>query len=141
MLKYENIRLLVRMEADASAESGLLDYKFMCFNGEVKCSFVCSERHSGNGLKVTFYDRDWNVMPFERHYPRSQTAIEKPRNYQKMIELAEKLSKGFPFIRVDFYEVNGRVYFGELTLYPGSGFEEFTPQEWDETLGSWLSLP
>ncbi len=141
MLKYKNIRILVKMAADDSVPGELLDYKFMCFNGEVKCSFVCSERRSGNGLKVTFYDRDWNIMPFERHYPRSQVAVEKPCNYQKMIELAEKLSKGFPFIRVDFYEVNGRVYFGELTLYPGSGFEEFIPQEWDETLGSWLSLP
>ena len=131
----------MRTETEKRIPGELLDYKLMCFNGEVKCSFVCSERHSGNGLKVTFYDREWNLMPFERHYPRSKTTIERPRNYLKMVELAERLSRGFPFVRVDFYEAGGKVYFGELTLYPGSGLEEFTPPEWDSVLGSWLTLP
>ena len=119
----------------------LKDYKIMCFNGKVKCSFVFSERFSEDGLKVTFFDRDWNVMPFERHYPKSKIPIDKPLNYNKMIELAEVLSKDIPFVRVDFYEVSGKVYFGELTFFPGSGFEEFEPFEWDRTLGSWIELP
>ena len=67
----------------------LNDYKLMCFNGKVRCSFVCSERFSDDGLKVTFFDRDWNVMPFERHYPKSANAIEKPKTYEKLVEFAE----------------------------------------------------
>ena len=105
------------------------------------CSFVCSERYTGTGLKVTFFDRDWNIMPFERHYPRSRNIIKRPCNYASMIQLAETLAKDIPFVRVDFYEVNGKIYFGELTFYPGSGLEEFTPVKWDMILGTWLRLP
>ena len=66
----------------------LKDFKLMCFNGEVKCSFVCSQRYSDDGLRVTFFDREWNVMPFERHYRKSDIKIPKPQKYEKMIELA-----------------------------------------------------
>lgn len=118
----------------------LIDYKFMCFNGVVKCGFTCSERFTDSGLKVTFFDKDWNVMPFERHYPVSKNPPKKPINYDKMIQFSEQLSKGIPFVRVDFYEINGQLYFGELTFYPGGGFEEFTPEEWDYKLGDFLKL-
>lgn len=125
---------------DSKNEMDLPDYKFMCFNGKVKCSFVCSDRFSEDGLKVTFYDRDWEKMNFERHYPASKKKISKPVNYEKMIELAEILSKNIPFLRVDFYEVNNVIYFGELTFYPGGGFEEFTPYSADKMLGEWINL-
>lgn len=125
---------------DKKAPTDLKDYKLMCFNGEVKCSFVCSDRFSGNGLKVTFFDRDWNKLPFERSFPSSSAPIPKPDNYDLMLSLAEKLSRDIPFVRVDFYEVNGRVYFGELTFFPGAGFEKITPFEWDVKLGEWLNL-
>ena len=92
-------------------------------------------------FNVDFYDLDWKPMPFERHYPRSGINIIKPKNYNKMIELAESLSKDIPFLRVDFYEVNGKIYFGELTFFPGAGFEEFTPESYDELFGSWIELP
>lgn len=116
----------------------LNDYKLMCFNGKVKCSFVCSERNYG--LHVTFFDNDWNKLPFERHYPASDKNIPKPQKYDEMVSLAEKLSSGIPFVRVDFYEINGHIFFGELTFYPGSGFEEFTPIDADYLLGSYISL-
>ena len=116
----------------------LNDYKLMCFNGKVKTTFVCSDRFSKDGLKVTFYDTDWRRMPFERHYPASKTEIDKPQTYEEMVILAEKLAFGIPFVRVDFYEINGNIYFGELTFFPGSGYEEFTPEEWDKTLGNWI---
>ena len=140
---YKNVPPRIIAEPYLKNDSGeeLMDYKIMCFDGKVKCSFVCSERFNGDGLKVTFYDTDWKVMPFERHYPRSEHPIEKPLNYEEMVALAEKLAKDIPFVRVDFYEVNGRTYFGELTFYPGAGFEEFTPSEWDRTLGDWIHLP
>ena len=112
----------------------------MCFGGKVKCIFTVTERFSGDGLKVTFFDSDWNPLPFERHYPKSNKFIPKPYNLEKMIELAEQLSDNIPFVRVDFYESGGKIYFGELTFYPGSGFEEFTPKEWDDILGSWLDI-
>ena len=113
----------------------------MCFDGKVKCSFVCSDRFSKEGLHVTFFDNDWKVLPFERHYPARKEGLPKPKCYDKMLSLAEKLSKDIPFVRVDFYEINGKVYFGELTFYPGSGFEEFTPRSADEWLGSFIKLP
>ena len=80
-------------------------------------------------------------MPFERHYRSSGKKIKKPENYNKMIKLSEKLSKNIPFVRVDWYEINGKLYFGELTFFPGAGFEEFTPEEWDYRLGELLKLP
>ena len=114
----------------------------MCFNGKVKCCFVCSNRFSQTGLNIDIYDIDWKPLPFERrHYPRSETVIVKPKNFDKMIEFAEKLSKDIPFVRVDFYETNGQLYFGELTFYPASGVGEFTPEKYDYLLGSWIKLP
>ena len=105
------------------------------------CSFVCLNRNSEKGLNVDFYDINWNPMPFKRHYPRSGTITSRPKTYEKMVEIAEILSKNIPFVRVDFYEVDGHLYFGELTFYPGSGFEEFRPESYDYLLGSWISLP
>ena len=139
---YKNVkpRILIEKFIDFNDSQEIPDYKFMCFNGTVKCSFVCTDRYSSDGLKVTFFDRNWDVMPFERHYPKSYVEIPKPENYEMMVELAEKLSKGIPFVRVDFYNVNGQIYFGELTFYPGSGFEEFSPEEWDYILGDWINL-
>lgn len=120
---------------------GLVDYKFMCFNGRVECSFVCSDRASADGLKVTIYDRQWKRLPFERHYRSSPVEIGKPENYEKMVEIAEKLSEGMPFVRVALYEADRRIYFGELTFFPGCGFEEFRPDEWDMRLGGKIELP
>lgn len=140
---YKNVkpRIIAEalMEEDASEE--LMDYKLMCFNGQVKCSFVCSQRHTGNGVHVNFYDTEWKEMPFERHYPRSKKIINKPVSYETMVQLAQKLSIEIPFVRVDFYEINERPYFGELTFYPGNGFEEFTPERYDLLLGDWIKLP
>lgn len=139
---YKNIKPKIICEKYLTEDSGteLKDYKFLCFNGKVKTLFVCSNRNSKNGLKIDFYDTDWKLMPFERHYPSSGIKIDKPKNYDKMIELSEKLSKDISFLRVDFYEVNSKLYFGELTFYPGSGFEEFTPESYDLLLGSWIKL-
>ncbi len=137
---YKNVKPRIIAEKYMTNGNGedLNDYKLMCFNGKVKTTFVCSNRFSKDGLKVTFYDTDWRRMPFERHYPASKTEIDKPQTYEEMITLAEKLAFGIPFVRVDFYEINGNIYFGELTFFPGSGYEEFTPEEWDKTLGDWI---
>ncbi len=138
---YKNVhrRIIAEKYMEDSGTTELNDYKFMCFNGNVRCTFVCSDR--SENLKVTFYDKQWKRMPFERHYPASKVDIPKPKNYDKMVELAEILSKDIPFVRVDFYEINGHIYFGELTFYPGAGLEEFTPSKWDKILGDWIVLP
>lgn len=140
---YKNVprKIIAEQYMEDAVSTDLRDYKLMCFDGKVKCSFVCSDRHSSDGLHVTFFDKGWNVMPFERSYPAVKEGFPKPLNYEKMVLLAEKLSAGIPFLRVDFYEVNGKVYFGELTFFPGSGLEAFQPEQWDYTLGSWLVLP
>lgn len=136
---YKNVR--PRILAEQYLEGASCDYKIMCFNGKVKCAFVCSERFSEDGLKVTFFDRNWNKMPFERHYPKSNEIIEKPKEYDQMITLAERLAAEIPFVRVDFYESDEKLYFGEMTFYPGSGFEEFTPESADFMMGEWIKLP
>lgn len=140
---YKNVkpRIIAETYIENKEEIGLKDYKFMCFNGKVKCSFVCTNRNSKQGLSVDFFDLNWKKMPFTRHYPNSGEHINKPINYNQMLQLAEKLAKNIPFVRVDFYEVNRKIYFGELTFYPGAGFEEFSPEKYDRVLGEWLDLP
>lgn len=139
---YKNVKPRIIAEKYMVDESGieLKDYKIMCFNGRFECSFVCSDRYDKDGLCVTFFDREWNKLPFERHYPSSRKEIKRPKCYEKMIELAENLAEGIRFARIDFYEIKGEIYFGEITFYPGSGMEEFTPEEWDYKLGNHITL-
>ena len=141
---YKNVKPRIIAEkyiSDESSEKELTDYKFMCFNGKNECVFVCTERMSESGLKINIYDKDWNPLPFKRHYPKSDKEIDKPKSYKKMVSIAEKLAEKIPFLRVDFYEIDGQIYFGELTFYPSAGFGEFNPESWDKTLGDWLKLP
>ena len=139
---YKNVKPRIIAEQFMMDGDGaeLTDYKIMCFNGKVKCSFTCTGRQSPRGLHVTFYDRQWKKMPFARHYPTEQKSGPRPRNYEKMMELAEKLAASLKFARVDFYEINNQIYFGEITFFPGNGMEEFSPVEWDYQLGSWIQL-
>lgn len=128
------------MQDSVSAE--LRDYKLFCFNGEPRTVLVCADRFLKGGLKENFYDLDWNLMPVQR--PKHSNAdydIPKPASLDLMTELARRLSENHPFVRVDFYEVDGLVYFGEITFYPNAGFEGFVPEEWDKTFGEWISLP
>lgn len=118
----------------------ITDYKFMCFNGNCKLCFTCTERNSDDGLKVTFFDLDWNILPFEREYPKSSNEIPKPKRLKDMIKLAERLASDIPFVRVDFYEIGEEIFFGEMTFYPGSGYEKFTPYEWDERIGKLITV-
>lgn len=139
---YKNIKPRIICEellVDETQED-LIDYKILCFNGIPKCLFLCLERRSKTGLKVDFYDLDWNPLPFERHYPRSGQIIPRPECLDEMLELSRILSRDIPFVRVDFYIVNNQIKFGELTFYPGSGLEEFTPESYDYLLGSWIDL-
>lgn len=140
---YKNVPRKILAEEFIEDKNGaeLLDYKLMCFNGKVYCTFVCGDRFSGDGLKVTFYDREWKRLPFTRHYPNLKSDVPRPKRYEQMIEFAEKLSEGLPFARIDFYEIDGRLFFGEITFFPGSGMEEFSPEEYDKILGDLITLP
>lgn len=119
----------------------LLDYKLLSFNGTVRCSYVGSNRFREGGVHYTYYDREWKRLPFEMLHHEGPSEFPKPKYYDEMIRLAEKLSVDIPFVRVDFYEANDKIYFGEMTFFTGSGFLAFSPKEWDAIVGSWLTLP
>lgn len=135
---YKNVKPRIIIEKYMG--DNLNDYKIMCFNGNPYYSFVCSDRSSEKGLHVTFFNDKWEKMNFERHYPSSKEEIVKPLNFDKMLELSKKLSRDIPFVRVDWYEIDNKIFFGELTFYPGGGFEEFSPIEWDYKLGELIDL-
>ena len=118
------------------------DYKFFTFSGTVKALFIATERNTQGSLTFDFFDRDFNSMPFTYGGTHHADPLpEKPKNYNKMIELAEKLAKPFPFVRVDFYEVGDRIYLGEMTFYSGGGLLSFDPVEYDYMFGQWYQLP
>lgn len=140
---YKNVkpRILAEeyLDSDAGKESPT-DYRVMCFGGKARCVFTCTGRGEGN-LSVDFFDTDWNHLPFTRRYPNGSVPPDATKRLKDMLNLAERLSETIPFVRADFYEVAGELYFGELTFYPGSGMEEFDPEDWDAELGSWIELP
>ena len=118
------------------------DYKFFCYNGEVKNLFIATDRFNDSGLTYNWFDRDYNPLPFTYGTKgKAEVLPEKPKNFERMIEVAEKLAKPFPFVRVDFYELGDEIYIGEMTFYSGGGVLKFTPEEWDRKLGDMLSLP
>lgn len=116
----------------------LKDYKFFCFNGEPRFLKVDFDRFVDH--HANYYDLDWNLLPFgEADLPPVESHIEHcPSNFDKMIAIARKLSNGHPFLRVDLYNISGRILFGELTFYPASGLGVFTPNNWDEKIGTML---
>ena len=121
---------------------GLTDYKIHCFNGVPKFILVCSDRFTESGLTEDFYTTEWNLMPVKRpNIPHAKELHQRPERLDEMLELAAKLSENIPFLRVDFYYVEEKIYFSELTFFPASGFAPFEPEEWDRTFGEWLELP
>lgn len=116
----------------------LEDYKFFCFNGKakvVKLIFREGDLDEGN-----FYDMNWNHLCVESDDKFNLKEIKKPENFEKMIEIAEKLSEEFPHVRVDMYNVNGKIYFGEMTFYPWSGYVKFKPDAFDYKLGEFFNI-
>ncbi len=138
---YKDIEPQIIAEKYMVDESGteLKDYKFFCFDGKFKTMFIATDRP--HDTKFDFYDIDFNLLPFTNGHPHSGLNRSKPDNYDKMIQLAEKLSENIPHVRVDFYSINGNIYFGEMTLYHWGGMMPFEPEEWDYTFGSWIKLP
>lgn len=138
---YKNIkpRIIAEKYMEDRKTKELRDYKFFCFDGEPKAMFIASDRSSGK-TKFDYYDLKFNHLNIKQKYQNSNLPINKPTTFEKMIELSKKLSKGFKHVRIDFYEVNGKIYFGEFTFYHFSGFMPFEPKEWDKKFGEWINL-
>ena len=125
-----------------SDSKDLADYKFFCFDGEVKGLFVATERQNPNEeVKFDFFDADYNHLPFRQGHDHAKVTPFKPENFELMKQLAEKLSTGIPHVRVDMYDLGDKVLFGEMTFFHFSGLVKFEPEEWDYKLGEWLKLP
>lgn len=141
---YKNVKPRIIIEQYMEDESGyeLKDYKFFCFDGTAKYIFVASDRGKDDEeTKFDFYDIEWNLLPFTNGHPNSNKKMKKPENYDKMVDISERLSKGIPHVRVDLYNINGRIYFGELTFFHWSGLVPFVPPKWDVIFGDSLVLP
>lgn len=141
---YKNVKPRIIAEKYMVDESGfeLKDYKIFCFDGFAKAMFIATDRQvEEEETKFDFYDMDFKHLPFTNGHPNSTCEIKRPESFEEMKSLAEKLSKGIPQVRVDFYDVNGNVYFGELTLFHFSGMTPFEPEKWDSKFGEWIKLP
>ena len=140
---YKNVHphILAEKYLGDGSEEDLKDYKFFCFNGKVK--FLKIDLNRFKDHHANFYDRNWILQNFrEAQLPSDPYAkINQPQNFQEMLSIAEKLSANIPFVRVDLYNINGTIYFGELTFFPASGFSPFIPSKWDKEIGNWLTLP
>ena len=123
-------------------QSELCDYKIHCFNGVPRLILVCKDRYSESGLTDDFFTERWEHLDVKRPtHPNSLEAVPKPDCLEEMLSVSRKLSVGIPFVRVDLYVVENRVFFGELTFFPASGMSPFVPQSFDTLFGSWLDLP
>ena len=120
----------------------LRDYKFFAFDGVVKALFVATERQDlTTDTKFDFFDMKYQHLDLRQGHPNAKIPPKKPEKFEEMCRLAEILSKGIPHVRVDFYEANGKVYFGELTFFHYSGIVPFDPPQWDKIFGDWLRIP
>lgn len=123
-----------------SSDGDLKDYKFYCFNGEPKVVLVASNRFTTHNFN--YFDMDFKDLPITScDGPRSEKPIACPDNFEKMKDLCKTLSKGIPHVRVDLYNVDGKIYFGELTLYDSSGYDYMSSEKWNNQFGRWLTLP
>lgn len=138
---YKNVkpRILAEQYIEDGEGKGLPDYKFFCFDGQPKFMFVATGRSAGNTC-FDFFDMEYNWIPVKQHYPNAPIRPEKPVGFEEMKRLATILSEGFKHVRVDFFQANGKVYFGELTFCHFGGYEKFEPDIYDYKFGEYLDL-
>lgn len=138
---YKNVKRRIIAEPFMIDDSGkgLKDYKFFCFNGEPKVMFIATDRPTDT--RFDFFDMDFNHLPIKQGHPQATKPITRPKGFEEMKKMATILSKGIPHVRVDFYDINGKVYFGEMTFFHYSGLVPFVPEKWDLIIGNWLQLP
>ncbi len=140
--QYKNIKPCIIAEQfmldESAPEKSIEDYKFFCFNGEPKIMFVATDRSTD--VKFDFFDMEFNHLDIINIHPQSEKEIPKPEKFEEMKEIAAKLSKGMRHVRIDLYELNGKIYFGEYTFFHGGGFCLFKPMEWEIRAGEWIDL-
>lgn len=145
---YKNIepQLIIEEYLDIKDEKGLVDYRFLCFDGKVRLIFADIETADLDGshnpyAKRNVYDENFNYLDITVGREKfDKDLLSKPLNFQKMVEYAEILSDPFVHCRVDFYNINGKIYFGEITFYPGGGTQKITPSEFDVQMGNWINI-
>ena len=121
-------------------ENQLYDYKVFCFDGVPHCIYVATDHFPGQLSHISFYDLDWNRLEV-RYGEHPNCDVERPKHLDEMLSLARTLSKGFPFLRVDFFEVGDKLYVAELTLYPGGGKTPYHPERFNQELGELFVIP
>lgn len=133
---YKNIKPMIMAEKYMVPEgqSDIEDYKFFCFDGKPEILFVATDRSAD--CKFDFYDMDFNHLDIVNIHPQSGNTIPKPVSFEKMKQIAASLSKGIKFVRIDLYEIDGKVYFGEYTFFHAGGFWPLKPDEWEIELGN-----
>lgn len=149
---YKNVkrRIIAEQYMEDRESEDLIDYKFYCFNGEPIYCQVIRDRRSKE--TIDFYDVDWNHMSFVGLNPIAEnslvsivkngiTQVVKPYKLEDMLSICSKVASQIPFVRVDLYSIQSKVYMGEITFYPASGIGVFSPQEWNYKLGELISLP
>ena len=140
---YKNVKPRIIAEAymEDSIYGELRDYKFFTFGGVPKVLYIAQGRGTSGETVADFFDMDFNHLDLKIDHEMAVIPPEKPKCFEEMKRLATILSEGTPQLRVDFYEVDGKVYFGEMTFFHCSGFEKFHPEEWDKIFGDWVKLP
>lgn len=144
---YRNIKPQLMVEEVIRDKDGNLplDYKFMCFNGEPRLLFldlglINADSSYNHHYPRNIYDMNFNLLKVRETRPNADFPVEKPIGFEKMIEIARELSSPFPFCRVDLYNVDGMIYFGEITFYHGGGCNDIQPIEWDRLMGDWIDI-
>lgn len=140
---YKNIkpRILVEKYMEDKDNKNIVDYKFFCFDGETKIMYISQGLENHETAKMSFYDMDFKLTSCKRKdFSLLDYVPKKPLNFEKMKEFSELLSKDIPHLRVDWYEINGRLFFGELTFYTCSGLVPFESDDWDKKLGSYINI-
>lgn len=134
---YKNIppRIICEELLEDEIGNGLIDYKIYCFHGIPRMIGIATNRKAD--LRFDYFDTDFNHLNFVQSAPNSETPLVKPEHFEEMLDLATKLSKGFQQVRVDLYNIKGKIYFGEMTLYDSSGLDGYQPDEWDYKIGAW----
>ena len=140
---YKNVsRKIIAEQYISDGTNSLTDYKVHNFNGVPKFILVCKDRFSESGLTEDFFSPEWEHLSVKRPgVSQSLKPISEPDELKEILDISAKLSQNIPFLRADFYIVDHKIYFSELTFFPASGFDAFEPDEWDFTFGSWLQLP
>ncbi|MBR0406931.1 MAG: glycosyl transferase [Clostridia bacterium] len=141
---YKNIKhRIIAEEYLDNGPLGLIDYKFYCFNGQPKFLYISQGLEDHSTASITFFDLNKKRMPFQRpDYKQHEQDPDFPDNFDEMIDIARKLAVAVeaPFIRIDMYNIDGRIVFSEITFRPCSGYMKFVPEEWDIRVGDMLTI-